>query len=225
MSRNGQGTPDLRTDKARALALFPVSRETELRLDRFVDVLLQWQAKLNLIAPSTVADLWTRHIADSLQLLPLAPQAKLWADFGSGGGFPGIPIACALAETVGAKVHLIESIGKKAAFLREAVRTTGAPAIIHHGRVEKFGESFAETVHVVTARGLAPLKTLCDQAFPFISRGAIGLFPKGQDVDAELTDAAKYWRLEATKVPSKTSPDGSIVVIRGLRPHQGTSAE
>ena len=225
MSRNGQGTPDLRTDKARALALFPVSRETELRLDRFVDVLLQWQAKLNLIAPSTVADLWTRHIADSLQLLPLAPQAKLWADFGSGGGFPGIPIACALAETAGAKVHLIESIGKKAAFLREAVRTTGAPAIIHHGRVEKFGESFAETVHVVTARGLAPLKTLCDQAFPFISRGAIGLFPKGQDVDAELTDAAKYWRLEVTKVPSKTSPDGSIVVIRGLRPRQGTSAE
>jgi len=225
VSRNGQGTPDLRTDKARALALFPVSRETELRLDRFVDVLLQWQAKLNLIAPSTVADLWTRHIADSLQLLPLAPQAKLWADFGSGGGFPGIPIACALAETAGAKVHLIESIGKKAAFLREAVRTTGAPAIIHHGRVEKFGESFAETVHVVTARGLAPLKTLCDQAFPFISRGAIGLFPKGQDVDAELTDAAKYWRLEVTKVPSKTSPDGSIVVIRGLRPRQGTSAE
>jgi len=225
VSRNGQGTPDLRTDKARALALFPVSRETELRLDRFVDVLLQWQAKLNLIAPSTVADLWTRHIADSLQLLPLAPQAKLWADFGSGGGFPGIPIACALAETAGAKVHLIESIGKKAAFLREAVRTTGAPAIIHHGRVEKFGESFAETVHVVTARGLAPLKTLCDQAFPFISRGAIGLFPKGQDVDAELTDAAKYWRLEVIKVPSKTSPDGSIVVIRGLRPRQGTSAE
>ena len=225
MSRNGQGTPDLRTDKARALALFPVSRETELRLDRFVDVLLQWQAKLNLIAPSTVADLWTRHIADSLQLLPLAPQAKLWADFGSGGGFPGIPIACALAETAGAKVHLIESIGKKAAFLREAVRTTGAPAIIHHGRVEKFGESFAETVHVVTARGLAPLKTLCDQAFPLISRGAIGLFPKGQDVDAELTDAAKYWTLEATKVPSKTSPDGSIVVIRGLRPRRCTSAE
>ena len=225
MSKNGQGIPDLRTDKARALALFPVSRETELRLDRFVDVLLQWQAKLNLIAPSTLGDLWTRHIADSLQLLPLAPQAKLWADFGSGGGFPGIPIACALAETAGAKIHLIESIGKKAAFLREAVRTAGAPAIIHHGRVEKFGESFAETVHVVTARGLAPLKILCDQAFPFISRGAIGLFPKGQDVDAELTDAAKYWRLEAAKVPSKTSPDGSIVVVRGLRPRQGTSAE
>ena len=225
MSRNGQGTPHLRTDKARALALFPVSRETELRLDKFVDVLLQWQAKLNLIAPSTIADLWTRHIADSLQLLPLAPQAKLWADFGSGGGFPGIPIACALAETAGAKIHLIESIGKKAAFLREAARAAGVPAIIHHERVEKFGESFAETVHVVTARGLAPLKTLCDQAFPFISRGAIGVFPKGQDVDAELTDAAKYWRLEATKVPSKTSPDGSIVVIRGLRPRQGTSAE
>jgi 16S rRNA (guanine527-N7)-methyltransferase len=83
-------------------------------------------------------------------------------------------------------------------------------------RAEQFGESCAEPVHVVTARALAPLKTLCDQAFPFISRGAIGIFPKGQDVDAELTVAAKYWRVEVTKVPSKTSPDGSIVVIHGL---------
>ena len=92
------------------------------------------------------------------------------------------------------------------------------PAIVHQERAEKFGESCAETVHVVTARALAPLKILLDQAFPLISRGAIGLFPKGQDVDAELTDAAKYWRLEASKVPSKTSPQSSIVVIRSLKP-------
>ena len=129
-----------------------------------------------------------------------------------------MPIACALADIPAAKVYLIESNGKKAAFLREAVRATGAPAIVHQERAEKFGESCAEPVHVVTARAFAPLKTLCDQAFPLMSRGAIALFPKGQDVDAELTDAAKYWRLEATKVPSKTSPEGSIVVIRSLKP-------
>ena len=103
MSKSGQGTLDLAADKARALTLFPVSRETEKRLEIFVEVLLRWQSKLNLVAPSTLHELWTRHIADSLQLLPLAPQARVWADFGSGGGFPGIPIACALADHPGAK--------------------------------------------------------------------------------------------------------------------------
>jgi 16S rRNA (guanine527-N7)-methyltransferase len=102
--------------------------------------------------------------------------------------------------------------------LREAVRATGAPAVVHQERAEIFGESCAEAVQVVTARAFAPLKILCDQAFPLISRGAVGLFLKGQDVDVELTDAAKYWRLEASKVPSKTSPRSSIVVVRGLRP-------
>ena len=218
VSKSGQGTFDLDADKARALALFPVSRETETQLDTYVEVFLLWQSKLNLVASSTLHKLWTRHIADSLQLLPLVPEARVWVDFGSGGGFPGIPIACALAGQPGAKVHLIESNGKKAAFLREAVRATGAPAVVHQERAEKFGESCAETVHAVTARALAPLKILCDQAFPLISRGAVGLFPKGQDIDAELTDAAKYWRLEASKVPSKTSPESSIVVIRTLKP-------
>jgi 16S rRNA (guanine527-N7)-methyltransferase len=218
VSKSGQGAPDLKSDKTRALALFPVSRETENRLDRFVETLLLWQSKLNLVAPSTLPELWTRHIADSLQLLPLAPKALTWVDFGSGGGFPGLVIACALADSPGVKVHLIESNGKKAAFLREAVRAAGAPAVVHQERVEDFGESCAEPVQVVTARALAPLKTLCDQAFPLVARGAVAVFPRGQDVDAELTDAAKYWRVEAAKVPSKTSPEGSIVVIHGLKP-------
>ena len=130
--------------------------------------------------------------------LALAPDARVWVDFGSGAGFPGIPIACALADTPGAMVHLIESVGKKANFLREVVRKLGMPAQVHQERAEKFGETCAETVDVVTARALAPLKTLCDQAFPLIGKGALGLFPKGQDVEAELTEAAKYWRLEAS---------------------------
>jgi 16S rRNA (guanine527-N7)-methyltransferase len=216
VSKGGQGTRDLSADKARALGLFPVSRETEKRLDRFVEVLLRWQDKLNLIGHSTIGDIWTRHVADSLQLLPLAPQARTWIDLGSGAGFPGIVVACALADEAGARIHLIESNGKKAAFLREAASITAAPAVVHTTRAEKFGETCAEPADAITARALAPLKTLCDQAFPFISRGAIGLFPKGQDVDAELTEAAKYWRLEASKVASKTSPEGSIVLIRGL---------
>jgi len=215
--RREQGALDLSADKARALAPFlPVSRETEERLDRFVEVLLLWQRRLNLIAPSTLGEIWTRHVADSLQLLPLAPEARTWVDLGSGGGFPGVVLACALSGGAGAGVHLVESNRKKAAFLREVVRVTGVPATVHAIRAEIFGESCAEPIDVVTARALAPLKTLCDQAFPFISRGAVGIFPKGQYVDAELTEAAKYWRVEASKVPSKTSPEGSIVLIRGL---------
>ena len=216
MNKSWQGTRDLGGDKTRALALVSVSRETEARLDILVDALLRWQSKVNLVAPSTLPELWTRHIADSLQLLALAPQARVWADLGSGGGFPGMPIACALAEQTGAKVHLVESNGKKAAFLRAAVRATEAPAVVHQERIEKFGETCAEAVQVVTARALAPLKTLCVQAFPFVAKGAIALFPKGQDVEAELTDAAKYWRLQASRVPSRTSPHGSVVVILAL---------
>ena len=217
MSGRGQGL-DLSADRQRALALTPVSRETQSRLELFVDRLLSWQERINLVSDSTLPQLWTRHVADSLQLIGLAPAAKVWVDFGAGGGFPGMPIACALAGKPGAMVHLVESNGKKAAFLREAVQITRVPAKVHQERAEKFGESCRETVHAVTARALAPLKTLCDQAFPLIARGALGLFPKGQDVEAELTEAAKYWSIEADKVPSKTSSEGCIVVVRSLRP-------
>ncbi len=109
------------------MKLTPVSRETSERLDRFVELLLTWQRRINLIAPSTIPQLWTRHVADSLQLLELAPDARVWVDLGAGGGFPGLVIACALAGRTGALVHLVESNAKKAAFLREAVRVTGCP--------------------------------------------------------------------------------------------------
>ena len=222
MSKREHGAVDP-ADKERALALTPVSRETLRRLESFVDLLLVRQQRQNLIGPSTIPTIWTRHVADSLQLLEAAgEQARVWVDFGSGGGFPGIPIACALADRPGAQVHLIESVGKKAAFLRDAVAVTGAPAQVHLIRAEKFGDSFGEKADVVTARAVAPLKILCDQAFSLISKGAVGLFPKGQDVEAELTEAAKYWRIEADKVPSKTSPDSWIVVVRALTRRERT---
>ncbi len=218
MTPREQGALDLSADRARALALTPVSRKTLARLDRFVDLLVRWQSKTNLVASSTLPHLWTRHIADSLQLLEHAPKdARVWVDFGSGGGFPAIPIACALAERPDATVHMVESNTKKAAFLREAVRVTGVKAQVHAERIEDYGESYGDNVDVVSARALAPLKTLCDQAFPLIARGAIGLFPKGQDVAAELTEAAKYWIIEASTEPSKTSREGCIVVVRGLK--------
>ena len=214
MTKAGQG--DLAADKADALRLTPVSRETLKRLETFVDLLLQWQKTTNLISPATIPHLWTRHVADSLQLLELVPHAKTWVDFGSGGGFPGIPVACVLADRPGARVHLVESNGKKAAFLREAIRVTGVPAVVLAKRIEDCGDSFGDKIDAVSARALAPLKKLCDQAFPLIARGAVGLFPKGQEVAAELTDAAKYWRVEARTIPSRTSPEGCIVQVTRL---------
>ena len=204
-------------DRARALTLTPVSDDALARIDKYAALLAEWQSRINLVAPSTVPQLWTRHIADSLQLLRHAPDAKIWIDLGSGAGFPGIPIACALAQTPGAQVHLVESNGKKAAFLREAVRITAAPAQVHAERIENYGESYAGKTDVVTARALAPLNSLLDQAFPFMADGAIGLFLKGQDIGAELTDSSKRWSVEAIKASSVTDPEGCVLIVRSLK--------
>src|SRR6201985_1338816 len=155
-------------DKAEALKLTPVSRETEGRLDRYLDLLRQWQAKTNLVAPSTLPNLWTRHIADSLQLLPLARSAKRWADLGSGGGFPGVVLACALAEVPDATVHLIERNAKKAAFLREALRITNAAGVVHLSDIGDTVDSNLSRIDCVTARALAPLHQLIGWAAPMI---------------------------------------------------------
>jgi 16S rRNA (guanine527-N7)-methyltransferase len=211
-------SPDLTADRSRALALTPVSRETAERLDRFAAELITWQQRINLIARSTVPKLWTRHIADSLQLLALAPQAKIWADFGSGAGFPGLVVACALADKPGARVHLVESNAKKAAFLREAARATGAPAVIHAIRIVDFVENPPGPVEIVTARALAPLAELLATAYPLLTTGAEGLFPKGQDVDAELTEAAKCWTIQASLAPSLTDPRGRVVCVKRIEP-------
>ena len=209
--------PDLADDRALALVLTPVSRETTERLDRFVELLLTWQRTTNLIASSTIPQLWRRHIADSLQLVDLAPDARVWIDVGSGGGFPGLVLACALAGRPGASVHLVESNTKKAAFLREAQRVTGAPVSVHAVRIEDFAASFKGRPDAVTARAVAPLKSLLKQCFPLLGKsGALGLFPKGQNAELELSEAANNWAMSATLVPSRTDPTGRIVIIRDL---------
>jgi 16S rRNA (guanine527-N7)-methyltransferase len=216
--RTTAGSIDLSKDRAQALALTPVSRETLDRLDRFVATLVEWQQRINLVASSTEPKLWTRHIADSLQLITPAPNALIWVDLGSGGGFPGLVVACALADVSGARVHLVESSTKKAAFLREAVRATGAPAEIHACRIEDFVKNFAAPVDVVTARALAPLADLLTAAYPLLKTGAMGLFPKGQDVGLELTQAAKCWSIQSSLAPSLTDPKGRIVCVTRVDP-------
>jgi 16S rRNA (guanine527-N7)-methyltransferase len=214
---------DLAKDRNAALAMFDLPGETVVRLDRFVDLLLTWQRRTNLIAPSTIPSLWTRHVADSLQLLDLveAPYEKprLWLDLGSGGGFPAVVIACALADVPGTQVHLVESNLKKAAFLREAVRETKAPGIVHAVRIDQLPPSLdARTIDYVTARALAPLPDLLEMAAPFIKKGAKALFLKGQDLDHELTESTKRWHIDAQSVPSRTSGAGRILIVRTLSP-------
>ena len=201
------------SDKAAALALTPVSRETESRLDRYIDLLVTWQAKTNLVAPSTLPHLWTRHVSDSLQLLSLALTAKIWVDLGSGGGFPGVVLACALADTPGAMVHLVERNAKKAAFLREAIRITSAPATVHLAGIGDIVDSIKGRVDCVTARALAPLHQLVGFAEPLVKQGAKALFLKGQDVEAELTEATKYWNIEPRLHSSRTGGHGWIVEL------------
>jgi len=215
--RHSDRTAGLAANRAAALAANPVSRETLARLDRFVETLLTWQRRINLIAPATIPQLWTRHVADSLQLVGLAPGARVWVDLGSGGGFPGLVIACALAGKPDAVVHLVESNTKKAAFLREARRITGSPAVVHAVRIEYFVDTFRDHVDIVTARALVSLRKLYDHSAPLLERGAQGLFPKGQDLEAELTEASKYWNINDIRlVPSRTDRTGRIVVVPGL---------
>lgn len=201
------------TGRQAVLDRFAVSRESADRLDLYVSLLLTWQARINLIGPSTRDDVWTRHIADALELLPLLPEDVIrLADLGSGAGIPGLILAIARPL----EVHLFESNQKKGAFLREVARQTGAKAFIHSARIEEAAEREAPRLKVgaVTARALAPLPKLLDYAQPFLENGAIGYFHKGQDVDAELTDATKSWKMQVEKHPSHTDSRGVILVVK-----------
>jgi 16S rRNA (guanine527-N7)-methyltransferase len=223
-AQKSSALPDLAPDKAEAFRLTPVSRETESRLDHYAELLLEWQAKTNLVAPSTLPTLWTRHIADSLQLLDIAPSAKVWADLGSGGGFPGVVLACALAETPGATVHLVERNAKKAAFLREALRVSNSPGQVHLAEIGDNVDRIVGVVDCVTARAVAPLHHLIGFARPLVEQGAKALFLKGQDVESELTEATKYWNIKPQLHSSRTGGDGWIVELTSIEPRNPTSA-
>ena len=188
-----------------------VSRVSRPKLELYVNLLLTWQARINLIGPATAPVVWERHILDSLQLLPLMPEkTKVIAELGSGAGIPGLVLAIAARY----EAHLYESNGKKAAFLREAARQCGATAHIHVMRIESLADGVnLPKADCVVARALAPLPLLLEYAEPFLSKGAIGLFHKGQDVDAELTEATKYWKMKVSKHASLFDSRGTILEI------------
>ena len=190
-----------------------VSQETLARLKAYADMLADWNARHNLVAKSTLPDLWQRHMWDSAQLAPLIPEnAKTLADLGSGAGFPGLVLA-AMRPDVAVTLH--EATTKKCAFLQAAAERMGLRVAIENARMEDQNKSPSD---VVTARACAPLPLLLDYAYRFTGPNSVCLFLKGQNVGSELTEAHKYWNMKASQVPSRTDPSGAIVTVRELGP-------
>ena len=182
-------------------------------LHAFRAALADWNTRMNLVGPSALAEFWLRHAYDSAQLLQLEPAALRWADLGAGPGFPGLVLAILLKGRPGATVHLIESMTKRCRFLEEVVSALALPAMTHNARAEDLDIS----VDVVAARACAPLIKLFGYAQPYLKRGAVGLFMKGQDVVSELEAATTAWRFEAELIDSLSHIDGRIVRMRKLK--------
>ena len=200
----------------------PVSRETRLRLDAYAKLLVQWQAKTNLVAASTLDDIWGRHMLDSLQVADCLGDADHVVDIGSGAGFPGLILAIMLAERGSGKVCLVESVGKKCAFMSAVVRETGlrqagVDVQIINGRIEQELPKLPRP-QIVCARALASLKDLLRYTEPFLSQGSVGLFPKGADHVEELTAAQADWAFDLETFESRLQAGSVILKISGLRP-------
>ncbi len=192
-----------------------VSRETLDLLERFEALLVQWNSRINLVSPTTISSIWTRHIVDSAQLLQVAPHSfERWVDLGSGGGFPGIVIAILTRDAPGSQVYLVESDQRKAAFLRAALRECGVTASVQARRIEEIPPLNAD---VISARALAPLVDLFRYAQPHLSPAGVGIFPKGAKADIEVAEAQKKWSFSHETFPSKTDPEASVLKIGDIK--------
>jgi len=183
-------------------------------LERYQALLAEWNQRMSLVGAASLADFWPRHAFDSAQLLPLAPGTKTWIDLGAGAGFPGLVLAILLKGRPGALVTLVESQAKKCRFLDAVVEALDAPAVVRHARAE----DLALEVEVVTARAVAPLDRLLGFARPYLARGAIGLFLKGQGVEAEIAEARRHWRFELEVIRSRSDAGGRILKVSRLAP-------
>lgn len=181
-------------------------------LEQYRSYLVDWNQKMNLVGPATLDVFWSRHAWDSAQILPLAPEALTWADLGTGAGLPGIVLAILQKDRPGFHVHLVDSLAKRCRFLTEVVDGLKLPATVHNSRAE----DLSLTVDIVTARACAPLHRLLGYGQPYLKRGAVALFLKGQDVASELEDATRYWDFEADVLPSLSDARGRIVRVRRL---------
>lgn len=201
---------------AKADLLRNVSRETADMLQALADDVTKWTARVNLIAPGTLQDIWTRHIVDSAQIFHVAPvDAKTWLDIGSGGGFPGLVVAImAKGEGRDLSFTLIESDRRKAAFLSTFAHRHGLNVTVKAERVET---AASLSVDVLSARALAPLAALCVHAERHLSSKGLAIFPKGQGWQDEVQAARADWHFDWQAVPSTTDPSARIVILKDIR--------
>jgi len=197
--------------------LAELSVDSRARLSIYADLLLKWQNSINLIGPSTLPSIWSRHFADSLQLHSFASSWEQWVDLGTGAGFPGMVIALTSDDRF-QRVHLVESDKRKAAFLREVSRETNVNVEIHAGRIERIMPEIVSSteIDIVSARALAPLDKLIEYAGPALEQGATCLFLKGKDAPLELTKDVEASSLDITFAESQTDSAAQIVLVRKL---------
>lgn len=199
----------------RAFVLTPQQMDS---LRTYADLLAKWQKAVNLVAPDSLAAMWSRHFADSAQLVPLIGSARTCIDFGAGAGFPGLVCAVLMADKRETTFHLVESNARKCAFLREVARQTGTAVEIHNARIEDMAaRGKVNRSDVVMARGVAPLGRLLELAEPYFRLGAVGLFPKGRRAEQEVADAKRTWQFQLHAHASMTDPGSRILEIRTPR--------
>jgi len=213
-SASDKGNQTRVVDGPDALRDFNVPPDIIARLTIYASLLRKWQSTINLVAPSTLDQLWTRHFADSLQVVNVLPDAKLWMDFGSGAGFPGLVTAIVLANVAGARIHLVESDQRKCAFLRDVSRETGAAAEIHTERIETLLPKFDGPIEAVSARALAPLQNMIILSEKLLEKGAVGVFHQGEKASIQLTDPGLVNRFVIEESPSKLVPGSKLAIVR-----------
>ena len=201
-------------------AVFDVSRETLQQLQLYVELLRKWQKAVNLIAPSTFDKVWHRHVGDSAQIVDIlresdsSKKSGIWLDIGSGGGFPGLVAAIMVREQSDYQFHLVESNGRKCAFLSDVVRHLGLPVEIHNERIEQYARtSYDEHVSIISARALSSLDQLLVLSEPFLNADLAAYFFKGREVGTEIEQARQQWAFDSRQYASITSNDGCILEI------------
>ncbi|WP_413154226.1 16S rRNA (guanine(527)-N(7))-methyltransferase RsmG [Bartonella sp. cb54] len=197
-----------------------VSRETVEDLVQFESLIMQWNRHINLISSATISVLWTRHILDSAQIYPLHSNFLHWCDLGSGGGFPAIVVAILMKEKKTGHIDLVESNGKKIAFLRTVIAQLNLPATVHHCRIENVYQKIAKP-DIITARGLASLDKLLQLIFPLLTEKTIALLQKGRDYSTEIKNASANWHFDLLKYKSKINENSVILEISHVRSRKG----
>ena len=193
-----------------------VSRETFLRLKEYEKLLFKWNAKINLVSRSTLDNFWNRHVLDSAQFLSsVGEKAGKWVDLGSGGGLPGLVVAILSDETEPVnKLFLVEADVRKAVFLKTVCRELGLKVEVYNNRIEELPPMSA---NIVSARALAPLKTLCLYAKNHLEKDGVAVFAKGENWKAELVEAQKKWIFSYEAVKSTLHEGSVVLVLRGIK--------